>query len=770
MKLSLRLILLLGLAGLQLIAVTIVVSSSYLTSERALLGHARDLLSDVAANTIQHSRSFLSPAKAAAELATRLAENEIVSSQDKSVLEKLLFQQLGQTPQFSGIFYGDEVGDFVYVMRSNGAGPIRSKTIDHSSGARETSLIWRTLDFSEVEARMDPADTYDPRERPWYQRAATARDVIWTDPYIFFSSQKPGITVASPVINQKGILKGVVGVDIEIDSISDFLADLKIGTEGKALILNQNGDVIAHSQADLIIAKQTDGSLGFQSIDEIDDPVARTAFADLDLQADGSRREERTSVHRVNGADYVTTVTPAMSDVLPWTIAVFAPQSDFIGAIQQNRALNTAIALLTAAITGAIGLYIAGYINRPIQALAARATEISQGNYRQTETIPMPFAELEQADQTMTREAERRKQFEAQYSLMFDRGARGMAEISPRTGQLQRVNQRFGKILGMTEEALLRSNIDTLFDTGGKSALHISPADAMAGDGIPKERQFQRPDGENVWMSVNSLVLSGADGAPHHAVVTLDDITRSKQAEAQIQKLSRDLSHNARLNMMGQMAAGLAHELNQPLTSITQNADSALIHARNKCPEDANLEDILADIEKEAFRAAEIIRALRGFLRKDEITAAPFDLRDLIDQTIGLVGPEAREHSVKIDATHGDLPPLLGSRVQIAQVLVNLLRNAIEAMAAEKSATREIQITSEPTDTGVKVTVQDTGPGIAPGISLFERFETTKETGMGLGLSICRTIVEHHGGRLWHADSPTGGCFVFTLPRSEPND
>ena len=145
------------------------------------------------------------------------------------MLEKLLFQQLQTAPQFAGVFYGDEQGRFVYVMKSDGPGPFRSKIITRDGDTRSTELIWRDRDYGIIERNSEPDDTYDPRVRPWYQTARSTLKSIWTDPYIFFTSKQPGITVASPVFDSDGVVVGVVGVDIEITAISDFLSQLKIG-------------------------------------------------------------------------------------------------------------------------------------------------------------------------------------------------------------------------------------------------------------------------------------------------------------------------------------------------------------------------------------------------------------------------------------------------------------------------------------------------------------------------------------------------------------
>ncbi|MEM6579338.1 MAG: cache domain-containing protein, partial [Pseudomonadota bacterium] len=260
---SLGAILALALAGLQLVAVAVVVSSSYFTSERALLEHARTQLVDVGTNVIQHTKWFMSPARSAAELSTALASNEIVRREEREHLEGLLFQQLRSAPQFAGAYYGDEDGNFVYVKRD---GPERflTKIVDVDvDPAKRTLFIERDEAFKPGDWYFDPEDTYDPRARPWYEEAKQTLDSIWTDPYIFFTAQSPGITAATPVLGVQDRVQGVVGVDIEIAELSGFLSQLRVGQNGAAFILNRNGDVIAHPNPDLLTTRTDEGGLQF---------------------------------------------------------------------------------------------------------------------------------------------------------------------------------------------------------------------------------------------------------------------------------------------------------------------------------------------------------------------------------------------------------------------------------------------------------------------------------------------------------------------------
>ena len=769
MKWSLGLVLAFCLAGLQFVAVTIVVFSSFVTSERALLQHARDLLGDVGTNTIEHSKGFLSPAKGAVELATRLAENRVIASEDFGQLERLLFEQLQISPQFAGIFYGEKTGSFVYVMRSDGPGPFRSKIITRNGAQRETDLIWRDNEYDILERTPDPSDTYDPRTRPWYQSAVSELSSIWTDPYIFFTSRSPGITAASPVFGADGALIGVVGVDIGIDAISDFLSRLNIGDSGVAMILNKNGDVIAHPDQNLIRKENEDGTFSFVNINEIGDPVARAAFSGLLSGSDVSVEREVVSRFKFAGSTYVSTVMPVISDQLPWTIAVYAPEADFTGQIRANRAQNIWIAAAIALVSGAIGLLLANYIHKPVRAFAVRSALVSQGEVSPSDPMPKTYKELERANKSLVQAIAERRKSETEYDRTFDLASRGMAQIQAKTGRIIRANKKLADMLGYSVDELKTLTVHGISHPDDPvAAVFLSDVEGGRSEYV-HEKRYQKADGSPLWVSENVIVIRDDSGAPRHAVVTVDEITERKAAERRIQQLNRDLSHSTRVNAMGQMATGLAHELNQPLLAISQNMDTALYLLENGTGDSGDLETILKETDKSAHRAGDIIKALRGFVRKESVEKSEFDFRELVDQTLHLVRPEAKEASVQIAVDICDVETAYGSRVQIAQALVNLLRNAIEAVAMGSENDRHVLVSAARSEDGVHVSVTDTGPGFEDGFNVFEQFQTTKKEGMGLGLSICRTIVEAHGGKIWfQTDENENSQFCFTLPLLHP--
>ncbi|PXA96671.1 PAS domain-containing sensor histidine kinase [Nostoc sp. 3335mG] len=254
------------------------------------------------------------------------------------------------------------------------------------------------------------------------------------------------------------------------------------------------------------------------------------------------------------------------------------------------------------------------------------------------------------------------------------------------------------------------------------------------------------------------------------------DLTDRQRAELKLEELQSDLIHVARLSAMGTMASTLAHELNQPLTAITNylEAARALLDRDHLSPDlETMLRDSVEESAKEALRAGGIVRRLREFVSRGDVEKHVEDLPRMIDEASRLALIGARERGISADfIINTRVGLVLVDRIQIQQVLVNLIRNAVEAMA--DSPVRELVIAARPAANNmVRVSVSDTGSGIDPlvGSKLFQAFATGKENGMGLGLSICRTIIEAHGGRIWAEPRLGGGTiFQFTIMAAKAED
>jgi two-component system sensor kinase FixL len=271
--------------------------------------------------------------------------------------------------------------------------------------------------------------------------------------------------------------------------------------------------------------------------------------------------------------------------------------------------------------------------------------------------------------------------------------------------------------------------------------------------------------------SIFPLELSvGEVSADGHHLFTgfVQDLTERQQTLKRVRELQAELSHVSRLTEMGQMASALAHEINQPLTAATNYLEAGRrLLARADAATRARAAGIFDSASAQVIRAAEIVRRIREFARKGENDRRPVPIGRLVEEASALALIGARDGRAKVDFRIApELPELAVDRVQIEQVVVNLVRNAIEAM--DGSARQELTIVVAPGDGGViEISVADTGPGIAPEVAgrLFQPFVTTKLHGMGVGLSICRSIVEAHGGALVAEPNPAGGTiFRVTLP------
>jgi two-component system sensor kinase FixL len=246
------------------------------------------------------------------------------------------------------------------------------------------------------------------------------------------------------------------------------------------------------------------------------------------------------------------------------------------------------------------------------------------------------------------------------------------------------------------------------------------------------------------------------------------DVSARQRAEQRVQELQSELIHVARLSAMGEMATALAHELNQPLTAVINYAQTARALLERRPGEAAgDLFGLLEKTAQQASRAGQIIRRLRQFVAKGETDRTLEDINAVVEEasTLALIGAGGKGIAAR-RVLAVDLSPVLLDKIQIHQVIINLIRNSIDAL--DGVARREIVIsTGQVGQEAVEIAIADTGVGLAPEIAdrLFQPFVTTKPSGLGIGLSICRSIVDAHGGRLWASDNPGGGTvFHVSLP------
>jgi len=383
-------------------------------------------------------------------------------------------------------------------------------------------------------------------------------------------------------------------------------------------------------------------------------------------------------------------------------------------------------------------------------------------------------------DVTEQRETENQlRQAEEELRLIFQRAPVGMATLAAShgiDGHYLSVNQALCAMLGYTEGEMLARSVrevtppEDIDETIRQFRLVLS-----GGDTVKYEKRFIHKNGSMVHALVHLSVISDHDGRPQLVISQILDRTDVVLAEMEARKQREKLAHVARLGTLGEMAAGIAHELNQPLAAIANytQACQRLVAAGDMDAEE--LDQVLGRVTAQARRAGDVIQRLRAFVRRHTPDRRHRDARELIHEILPLVEMDCRSHEVDLQLElQQDLPRVQVDGIQLQQVLLNLTRNAVEAMnACAPEARRMLIRTRELNEDEVELAVQDTGPGVPDPLleQLFEPFFTTKAEGMGLGLSLSRSIIEAHGGTLRYDSGPDGGSiFRIKLPTAPEED
>ncbi len=549
MKISIRWALIAGFLGLIWGTHLITTTSSYLTSQAVLHQHARDIMKNIAELAMEQSQRHLLHAHGAAALTRQLLTSNVVSSQSNQInaLERYLHEQLSVNPHFAGIYVGTPQGDFYDVRHFDAKvkGGFRTKVILNNAKGKQVRQVYRDALFEPLSEETRDSDTYDPRNRPWYRKSVAENRIVWTDPYIFFTSQKPGITIAGPFFDPSGKLRGVVGVDIEIDQLSVFLGNLKIGKNGRAFMLNRNADVVAFGDMDKLKINETtrNGTTRLVKIDELDDVLSRKAFEAAAIQTDTSGMlvmdGSRFARFGHDGQVYHAMFTPFSTTQWPWIIGIYLPEDDYLGAIKTNRLHNILVTMVISLFAALAGFLLARGVIRPISLLGRTSRQMKIGQSTPLPEIHSVYTEIQEtanAFEEMKTIVERsRKKYQGIFNniqdVYYEASLKGtVIEISPSIEKISRYRRHdlIGKnLLKFYADPNQRNKLLHQLKEKG----HINDHEVL----------FKDEEGRTKHCSLNSILLRTRSGKPYRIIGSLRDINDRKMAEQELLRYKNQL-------------------------------------------------------------------------------------------------------------------------------------------------------------------------------------------------------------------------------------
>lgn len=369
--------------------------------------------------------------------------------------------------------------------------------------------------------------------------------------------------------------------------------------------------------------------------------------------------------------------------------------------------------------------------------------------------------------------AESLQQSERRFRAIVDHAGVGVAMADASTGRFITTNQYFCDMVGRSHSQLLsKTFMDiTHLEDVPDSLKQMENLKTGRVRGFSLDKRYLRPDGSVVWCNLTASPLWKPGDQPSFIIAVVKDVTQQRLVEYERKQQQAAVAHVARVSVAGEMVAGIAHELNQPLTAITNFADACHEGLKGKTIDVNHQLQLTSKIMAQAHRAGEIIRRLRGLVRRTEPKRSSFDLREAVEQMLTFIEGDTHLSDLSLKVVAPDsLPLVVGDVILIQQLLLNLVRNALEAQLDQTDAPKEIilEIALKEAST-IEVIVSDNGDAdaLTDPETLFAPFFTTKPEGIGLGLPISRSIAEAHHGKLWARKRPTRGLeFHFELPLS----
>lgn len=714
--------------------------------------------------------------RAVSRLSDGLVRHNVPLSDPQAVAREL-YASLTEDPAGDWLFFGNESGGLVSVGRLADKSTVFLMTDDFRAGVvRE----FEALSDGRVGRLRKSGASVDFRRKVWYERAKETRKRYWTEAYIGAVEPILGISLAVAVFDTDGNFVGVCGTDLILTQLSSFLQTLKLSDHGRVFIIDASGQLIGASGGVSPVTIGADGKQIRLRAPDAADSIVRETASYLDRHAEltkSSAPGPRVFSFSVPEIGRVYAAVDRFEAPVNWIVVSVLPASDLLGPVYRAAYLSIGFGLVLVALFVVFGSLVVGGILRPLAVLTQTAQAVARGEWRDIPEIRRnnEIGLLAQAFTLMTARLKETLEGLRRSEAKLEEAQRvaqvGYWELDLDTNAITWSDETY-RIFGLTPgaDAITLAKVQERIHPEDRSIWSRAVAKALTDTRrYAMEYRVVRPSGEVRIVNSHGDLTKDEAGRARSIFGTVQDVTERRRAEEALREMQMELAHANRVATMGQLTASIAHEVKQPISAAAANAAAAL-HWLDAQP--ANLHEVrqaLDRIVNDSMRAGDIIGRIREFIenvppRKDSV-----DINEAVRDVIDLTRGEAAKHGVSVHAVLAEgLSQVYGDRVQLQQVMLNLIMNAIEAMSIANKAPRDLLIsTAADSSQSVSIAVADSGPGLpADAIErVFDPFYTTKAGGLGMGLSICRSIVDAHGGQLSATfNAPCGAVFQLILP------
>ena len=693
-----------------------------------------------------------------------------------------LYGLLAGDPGIDWLFCANEAGGTVAVGRQAD----KTLVFEMTDGFRAAVVReYEALPGGAVGQVLKSEAMFDTRQRPWYTQVKQTGQRYWTEPYLGVVEPILGITLAAPLSDQNGSFAGVCGIDLILARLTEFMRTLQIGEQGRTFIMDARGQLIAASGGVVPVSIAADGRQSRLDASASDDRVVQgvarhlSSRPELIERADTGTQTASLELSGV-GTTYAAVDKFKAPGGIDWTIVTALRAQDFLEPVWRATYLSLASATTVVIIALSLGFWALRAALRPLTVLTNTAEAIARGEW---------------CDLPQTRRNDEIGALARAFSNM-------MTRLKVTLEDLRENEQRLREYAETGSDWFWESDADhrLSYVSPTRAAIEVGSADwigkwrwdiasdlkeepekwrehrAML-DAHKPFRSFtysmRKKGGSAIYVEVSgnpvfdAQCFRGYRGVARNVTAAV----RAELAERALLEAKAELAHVNRAETLGALTASIAHEINQPLFGVISNAGTSLRWLATTPPSLDDARQGLERIIRDGNRASEVIRRVHTLFRKSPMRKDWLDINQAILEVIALTRGEAERNHITLQTQlAAELPCVAADRVQLQQVVLNMIVNAIQATSGMAEDPKELLVVSARQGTeNVLVAVRDTGPGFDPDNvdQLFAAFYTTKPDGMGMGLAICRSIIEAHGGRLWAAANlPRGATFQFTLPTS----